>query len=86
VSLEIRDGAVRAQAARRTAFVVAGGHALTARHCSADARDDDPLWLRLPAPDDEFGTVDLPVRVVDEDTALDVAVLGLDPGLIQRLG
>ncbi|HEU0086059.1 MAG TPA: tetratricopeptide repeat protein [Pseudonocardiaceae bacterium] len=75
---EIRDGAIRADATRRTAFVIAGGHALTARHCSADATSDDPLWLRLPAPDDPFGTVDLPVRVLDEDAALDVAVLGLD--------
>ncbi|MGH3913094.1 MAG: trypsin-like peptidase domain-containing protein, partial [Pseudonocardiaceae bacterium] len=77
---ELRDGTIRAEATRRTAFVIAGGHALTARHCSADATEDDPLWLRLSAPDDEFGTVDLPMRVVAEDAALDVAVLGLDLG------
>ncbi|MGH3980952.1 MAG: tetratricopeptide repeat protein, partial [Pseudonocardiaceae bacterium] len=76
---EIRAGAIRTDATRRTAFVIAGGHALTAAHCSADATADDPLWFRLPAPADGFGTVDLPVRVVDEDAALDVAVLGLDP-------
>lgn len=77
---EIRDGTVDAAATRRTAFVIAGGHALTARHCSADATADDPLWLRLSSPDDEFGTVDVPVSVADEDDALDVAVLDVDPG------
>ncbi len=87
---EIRDGAIHPEATRRTAFVIAGGHMLTARHCSADATADDPLWLWLwlwlwlPAPDDEFGTVDVPVRVVDEDAALDVAVLGPDPGRAVR--
>ncbi|HEU0087848.1 MAG TPA: tetratricopeptide repeat protein [Pseudonocardiaceae bacterium] len=77
---EILGGILDVKATRRTAFVIAGGHALTARHCSADASDDDPLWLRLPTSEDEFVPVDLPVRVVDEDAALDVAVLGPDPG------
>lgn len=81
---EIRGGAVSANATRRTAFVIAGGHVLTAGHCSADATQIDPLWLRLPAPDDAFGTLDLPVRVVDEDVALDVAVLALDPARTAR--
>jgi len=77
---ELRDGAIHPKATRRTAFMIAGGHALTARHCSTDAPKNNPLWLQLPAPNDEFGTVDLPVQVVDEDAALDVTVLGLDPG------
>jgi hypothetical protein len=59
--------------------VIAGGHVLTARHCSSGGAPGDLLWLRLAAPGDEFGTVDLPVRVVDEDAGLDVAVLGVDP-------
>ncbi|MBA2322803.1 MAG: AAA family ATPase, partial [Pseudonocardiales bacterium] len=81
---EMRGGSIDPRATRRTAFVVAGGHALTARHCSSDATGTDLLWLRLPAPGDEFGIVDLPVRVVDEDAALDVAVLGVDPGRVAR--
>lgn len=81
---EIRRGCIDARATRRTAFVIAGGHALTARHCSSDATERDLLWLRLPAPGEEFSTVDLPVRVVDEDAALDIVVLGVDPGRVAR--
>ncbi|MGH8571191.1 MAG: AAA family ATPase, partial [Gammaproteobacteria bacterium] len=84
LSSELRDGVIGAKATRRTAFVIAGGHALTARHCSADGRQTDPLWLRLPAPGDEFGTVDLPMRLIDDDAALDVAVLGVDPDRAAR--
>jgi len=61
---EMRGGCIDARVTRRTAFVIAGGHVLTAQHCSSDATQTDLLWLRLAAPGDEFGTVDLPVRVV----------------------
>jgi hypothetical protein len=64
---------------RRTAFLIDAEHALTTWHCARDSREGaDPLWLRLPYPHRDGARVDLPMRVVDHDTALDAAVLRRD--------
>lgn len=75
---EISAGSIIPSATRRTAFAISSGYVITAQHCSVDASHSNPLLLRLPAPDNPFEIVDLPVRIVDEDRAIDIAVLELD--------
>lgn len=75
-----QDGTVTSEAVRRTAFVIDRMHALTAWHCARDARDvADCLWLRLADPCyTGINIIDVPVVVIETDTALDAAVLALD--------
>lgn len=78
---ELTDrGTITSEAVRRTAFVIDRMHALTAWHCAQDTRDGaDALWLRLTdLRHIGIDEVDVPVVVVDTDTALDAAVLALD--------
>jgi hypothetical protein len=68
----------------RSAFVITGPYVLTAWHCVRDANDAEPVWFRF-RPDAGLAGqryAYLPLRVVNADKKLDLAVLALDTDLL----
>jgi Trypsin-like peptidase domain len=72
----------------RSAFTISKEHILTAWHCVRDVPGPDLLWFRLQDADVLAGRryQYLPVRVLEQDEAFDVAVLELDRSRLSEIG
>ena len=73
----------------RSAFVISANHMLTAWHCvRSAARHGHRLWFRLRVANSAAGPgyADLPVAVLEQDQAFDVAVLAIDGSRLGEAG
>ena len=78
------SGGLAAGEMLRSAFVITGPYVLTAWHCVRDATDAEPVWFRVRPDAGQAGQpyAYLPLRVVNADKKLDLAVLALDADLL----